>query len=115
MAITSTKSAVRSGTYAQKLCCSAMTDWSQSTARYKTDSACKSLIHIGLANCFFLWQFDETLDFKGLRRLKGNLSTKLSTEMLKNCKPSVNQALSVVCGCTLGQLPRVSRPLDGLA
>jgi len=105
MAIVSTKSALPGSTYAQKLCCSAMTDKSYSTLRYKTDSARKLLIHIGLVNCIFLWQFSETLDFKGLARLKGNLSTKLSTEILKNSKAPVNQALSGVFACALGELP----------
>ena len=101
MAMTSTESGLRSGTYAQKVCCGAMTEPPHGTARYETDSARKSLIHIAFVNCFFLWQFDESLDFKGLERLKGNLSTKLSTEILKNCKASVNQRLSVVFACDL--------------
>lgn len=84
-------------------------------ARYQTHSERKSLIYIGLVNCFFLWQFDEALDFKGLERLKVNLSTKLSTEILKNSKAPLNQALSRVFACDLGELLQSPRYTDDLA
>ena len=106
MRLLSTNLNVRKATYAQNLDGGIVTDQSLWVARYQTHSDAKSLIHIALIICFFLWHFNESLDFKGLKRWQGNLSTKLSTEMLKNFKASMNQALSAVFACDLGESPR---------
>ena len=99
MAPLSTKLTERNATYAQNLCCRLVTDQSQRLPRYQSYSAAKLLIYIGFINCFILWQFSESLDFKGLQRYGGNLSTKLSTEILNICKALANQALSALSAC----------------
>ena len=99
MRLLSTNLTVRKATYAQNLDGKTVTDQFLWVARYQSHSDAKSLIHIALIICFFLWQFSESLDFKGRPRGKGNLSTKLSTENLNICKALANQALSALFAC----------------
>ena len=106
LGLASTKTAHRRRTYAQKVCSGHARSPLRWASRYQTHSDPKSLIYIALIICFFLWHFNESLDFKGPKRWQVNLSTKLSTEMLKNFKASMNQALSAVFACDLGELPR---------
>ena len=99
MRLLSTKLARRKATYAQKFTRAIKTHRLLCVARYQTHSDAKSLIHIALIFCFFLWQFSESLEFKGRQRREANLSTKLSTENLNICKALVNQALSALFAC----------------
>ena len=99
MRLLSTKLARRKATYAQKFTRAIKTHRLLCVARYQTHSDAKSLIHIALIFCFFLWQFSESLEFKGRQRRESNLSTKLSTENLNICKALVNQALSALFAC----------------
>lgn len=106
----STKSRAGAVTYAQNLCCGAVGKRLQRVSRYQSNSACKSLIHIGFLNCFFYGQSSESVDLQGLQPHGGNLSTKLSTENLNICKASLNQALSAFFACVGEDMPTVSHP-----
>ena len=119
MRLHSTNLTVRKATYAQNFDGRIVTDRLRWVHRYQTHSDAKSLIHMTLIICFFLWQFSESLDFKGRPRGKANLSTKLSTENLNICKALANQALSALFACVgeafMTSLPRRRRFLASAA
>ncbi len=43
---------------------------------------CKLLICIGLTDCFFFVQFDQSLVFRAFGKTQAEISTKLSTKKL---------------------------------
>jgi hypothetical protein len=49
---------------------------------YQTNSDCNLLIYNDFEICFFYGQFNEGLDFQGFGDTQGNISTKLSTEIM---------------------------------
>ncbi|MGB4116468.1 MAG: hypothetical protein WBK51_07985 [Polaromonas sp.] len=104
----STKSGAGSVTYAQKYCCGAVSQRLHAGNRYQSHSASKLLIYIAFLNCFFYGQSSESVDLQGLQPHGGNLSTKLSTEMLNICKASLNQALSAFFACIGQAMPTIS-------
>ncbi|MBC7648603.1 MAG: hypothetical protein H7197_05750 [Vitreoscilla sp.] len=108
MTTASTKSGAGAVTYAQILCCGAVRKCLQANCRYQSHSAAKSLIYIAFLNCFFNGQSSESLDLHGLQRLKGNLSTKLSTEKVGFRKGLVNQALSGLSACSFEEVTTIS-------
>lgn len=112
MTAASTKSGIRELTYAQNLCCGAVTMCLQGANRYQSHSASKLLIYMALLNCFFYRQSSESLDLQGLQAAGGNLSTKLSTEKAGLCKALVNQALSALFACSFAEVPIISRKFE---
>ena len=107
----STEFSLRDETYAQFLCCGAVSQVLQFRNRYQTNSEPKLLIHIRFLKCFFYGQSGESLDLQGLQRHEGNLSTKLSTEKLNICKDALNQALSALFACVGQTMPTISHKL----
>jgi hypothetical protein len=95
-------------TYAQNLCCAAVSLRLQASRRYQSHSAAKLLIYMALSNCFFYRQSSESLDLQGLQRDRGNLSTKLSTEKVGFGKALVNQALSALFACSFEEVSTIS-------
>ena len=86
-------------TYAQNLCCGAPRIALLASTRYQSHSVAKLLIHIASLNCFFYGQFKQSLDLQGPGACEDNLSTKLSTEIVKIRKEHLNQALSAFFAC----------------
>jgi hypothetical protein len=94
LATASTKKRLHGQTYAQNPCCGAARKCIRTFHCYETHSDRKWLIYIASLNCGFFGQFSRGLDLQGLGLHRRDLSTKLSTENLKICKASLNQALS---------------------
>jgi hypothetical protein len=92
----STEKRLPSQTYAQNTCCGAARKCIRRFRCYETHSDCKSLIYKASLKCGFFGQIGEGLDLQGLGLRERELSTKLSTEKLKICKRSSNQALRPV-------------------
>ena len=110
----STKFSLRDETYAQFLCCGAVSQVLQSRNRYQTNSEPKLLIHIRFLKCFFYGQSGESLDLQGLQRPGVNLSTKLSTEKMNICKGFLNQALSALFACIGQTMPTIAHKLTAV-